>query len=101
MLFGAGLAGGIVTAVVGGIADLERLPRWNRSFVGLIAVCVAGSVAGAVLLAALTPGRQGAADVTSRSWSALRISAMPACAHTSKKGESSSVPISRPPRALA
>ncbi|HYN64104.1 MAG TPA: hypothetical protein VES36_05820 [Candidatus Limnocylindrales bacterium] len=28
LLFGAGLAGGIVTAVVGGIADLERLPRY-------------------------------------------------------------------------
>lgn len=35
---------------VGGIADLERLPRWDRSFVGLIAVCVAGSAAGAGLL---------------------------------------------------
>jgi hypothetical protein len=91
MLFGAGLAGGIVTAVVGGaslitfpallaaglpaivanasnavalmpgnfvggIADLERWPRWNRSFVGLIGVCVAGSVAGAVLLL-VTPER--------------------------------------------
>ncbi len=91
MLFGAGLAGGIVTAVVGGaslitfpallaaglpaivanasnavalmpgnfvggIADLERRPRWNRSFVGLIAVCVAGSVTGAVLLL-VTPER--------------------------------------------
>jgi uncharacterized membrane protein YfcA len=91
MLFGAGLAGGVVTAVVGGaslitfpalmaaglpaivanasnavalmpgnfvggIADLERLPRWDRSFVGLIAVCVAGSVAGAVLLL-VTPER--------------------------------------------
>jgi uncharacterized membrane protein YfcA len=34
---------------VAGIADLERLPRWNRSFVGLITVCVAGSVVGAGL----------------------------------------------------
>ena len=85
MLFGAGLAGGIVTAIVGGaslitfpallaaglppiaanasntvaltpgnlvagFADLERLPRWDRSFLGLMAVCVAGSVTGAVLL---------------------------------------------------
>ena len=85
MLFGAGLAGGVVTAVVGGaslitfpallaaglpaivanasntvaltpgnlvasVADLERFPRWDRSFVGLILVCVAGSVAGAALL---------------------------------------------------
>ena len=41
---------------VGGIADLERLPRWGRSFVGLIAVCVAGSVAGAGLLL-VTPER--------------------------------------------
>jgi uncharacterized protein len=85
MLFGAGLVGGVVTAIVGGaslitfpallaaglpaivanasntvaltpgnlaagIADLERLPRWDRSFVGLIGVCVVGSVAGAALL---------------------------------------------------
>jgi uncharacterized membrane protein YfcA len=91
MLFGAGLAGGIVTAVVGGaslitfpallaaglppiianasnavalmpgnfvggIADLERRPRWDRSLVGLIMVCVAGSVAGAGLLL-VTPER--------------------------------------------
>ena len=41
---------------VGGSADLEGLPRWNRSFVGLIAVCVAGSVAGAGLLL-VTPER--------------------------------------------
>jgi uncharacterized protein len=89
MLFGAGLAGGVVTAVVGGaslitfpallaaglpaivanvsntvaltpsnlvavLADLERLPRWDRSLVGLMAVCIAGSVAGAALLL-LTP----------------------------------------------
>ena len=89
LLFGAGLAGGIVTAIVGGssliacpallavglppivanasnaaalmpgnfmagLADLERRPRWDRSVLGLIAVCVAGSVAGAVLLL-LTP----------------------------------------------
>jgi uncharacterized protein len=85
LLFGAGLAGGIVTAVVGGaslvtfpvllatglpaivanvsnsvamtpanlvggLADLERLPRWDRSLAGLAAVSIAGSVAGAVLL---------------------------------------------------
>lgn len=91
MLFGAGLAGGLVTAVVGGaslitfpallaaglppivanasnavalmpgnfvggIADLERRPRWGRSLGGLIAVCVAGSVAGAGLLL-VTPER--------------------------------------------
>jgi len=91
LLFGAGLAGGIVTAVVGGaslitfpallaaglpaivanasnavalmpgnfvggMADLERLPRWDRAFMGMIAVCVAGSVAGAVLLL-VTPER--------------------------------------------
>jgi uncharacterized membrane protein YfcA len=89
MLFGAGLAGGVVTAVVGGaslitfpallaaglpaivanvsntvaltpsnlvavLADLERLPRWDRSLVGLMAVCITGSVAGAALLL-LTP----------------------------------------------
>jgi uncharacterized membrane protein YfcA len=36
----------------GGLADLERLPRWNRSFVGLIAVAIAGSAAGAALLLA-------------------------------------------------
>jgi len=91
MLFGMGVAGGIVTAVVGGaslitfpallaaglpptlanasntvamtpgnfiggLADTERLPRWDRSFAGVIAVCVAGSVAGAGLLLA-TPER--------------------------------------------
>jgi uncharacterized protein len=91
MLFGAGLAGGVVTAVVGGaslitfpallaaglpaivanasntvaltpgnlvagLADLERFPRWDRSFVGLILVCIVGSVAGAALLL-LTPDR--------------------------------------------
>jgi uncharacterized protein len=91
MLFGAGLAGGVVTAVVGGaslitfpallaaglpaivanasnavallpgnfvggLADLERRPRWNRSFLGLVVVCVIGSVAGAVLLL-MTPER--------------------------------------------
>lgn len=85
LLFGAGLAGGVVTAVVGGaslitfpallaaglpaivanasntvaltpgnlvagVADLERFPRWDRSFAGLILVSVAGSVAGAALL---------------------------------------------------
>src|SRR5438093_8181437 len=89
LLFGAGLAGGIVTAIVGGsslitfpallaaglppivanasnavaltpgtfmagLADLERRPRWDRSFLGLMGVCVAGSVAGAALLL-LTP----------------------------------------------
>jgi uncharacterized membrane protein YfcA len=85
MLFAAGLAGGIVTAVVGGaslitfpallaaglppivanasntvalvpgnvmagLADLERRPRWDRSFAALLAVCTGGSVAGALLL---------------------------------------------------
>jgi uncharacterized membrane protein YfcA len=85
LLFAAGLAGGVVTAIVGGaslitfpallavglpaivanasntvaltpgnlvaaLADLERRPRWDRSFVALMLVCVAGSVAGAVLL---------------------------------------------------
>jgi len=85
MLFGAGLAGGIVTAIAGGsslitfpallaaglppiianasnavgllpgnfmagFADPESLPRWNRSLLTLVVVCVAGSVTGAVLL---------------------------------------------------
>lgn len=85
LLLEAGLAGGVVTAVVGGaslitfpallaaglppivanasnvvattpgnlmagLADLERLPRWSRSFVGLVLVSIAGSVAGALLL---------------------------------------------------
>ena len=87
MLFGAGLLGGVVTAIVGGaslitfpallaaglpaivanasntvaltpgnlaagFSDLERLPRWDRSFLGLAAVCATGSVAGAALLLA-------------------------------------------------
>jgi len=85
ILFGAGLAGGVVTAIVGGaslitfpallaaglppiianasntvamtpgnlmagLADLERRPRWDRSLLGLLLVCVGGSVAGALLL---------------------------------------------------
>jgi uncharacterized protein len=85
LLFGAGLAGGVVTAVVGGaslitfpallaaglppivanasntvaltpgnfmagLADLERRPRWDRAFLGLLLVCIGGSAAGAVLL---------------------------------------------------
>src|SRR5262247_1777698 len=85
MLFGAGLAGGVVTAIVGGaslitfpallaaglppiianasntvamtpgnlmagLADLERRPRWDRSLLALLVVCVVGSVAGALLL---------------------------------------------------
>jgi len=85
MLFAAGLAGGIVTAIVGGaslitfpallaaglpaivanasnsvaltpanfiagLADLKRLPPWDRSLGGLIVIAVAGSVAGALLL---------------------------------------------------
>lgn len=97
LLFGAGLAGGVVTAVVGGaslitfpallaaglpaivanasntvaltpgnlvagVADLERFPRWDRSFVGLSLVCVVGSVAGAALLL-LTPDKAFSAVV--------------------------------------
>ena len=85
MLFGAGVAGGIVTAIVGGaslitfpallaaglppivanasntvalvpgnfmagLADLERRPRWDRSFLALVLVCTLGSAAGAGLL---------------------------------------------------
>ena len=85
MLFGAGLAGGVVTAIVGGaslitfpallaaglppiianasntvamtpgnlmagLADLDRRPRWDRSLLALVLVCVGGSVAGALLL---------------------------------------------------
>src|SRR5258705_7589315 len=87
LLFGAGGAGGIVTAMVGGaslitfppllaaglpaivanasntvaltpgnvvagLADLERRPRWDRSFTGLALIAVVGSVAGAALLLA-------------------------------------------------
>ena len=86
-LFGAGLAGGIVTAMVGGaslitfpallaaglppivanatstvaltpgnlvagLADLERMPRWDRSFASLGLIAVVGSAAGAALLLA-------------------------------------------------
>src|SRR5262249_39188672 len=88
---GAGLAGGIVTAMVGGaslitfpallaaglppivanatstvaltpgnlvagLADLERMPRWDRTFASLALIAVAGSAAGAALLLA-TPER--------------------------------------------
>ena len=87
LLFGAGLAGGVVTAMVGGaslitfpallaaglpavianvsstvaltpgnvvagLADLERMPRWDRSFVTLALIAILGSVAGAALLLA-------------------------------------------------
>jgi len=87
LLFGAGLAGGVVTAMVGGaslitfpallaaglpavianvsstvaltpgnvvagLADLERMPRWDRSFVTLALIAIVGSVAGAALLLA-------------------------------------------------
>jgi len=87
LLFGAGLAGGVVTAMVGGaslitfpallaaglpavianvsstvaltpgnliagLADLERMARWDRSFVSLALVATVGSVAGAALLLA-------------------------------------------------
>jgi len=85
MMFGAGIAGGIVTAIAGGsslitfpallaaglppivanasnavgllpgnfmagFADPESMPRWSRSLLALVLVCVVGSVAGAVLL---------------------------------------------------
>src|SRR5262249_24663933 len=91
MLFGAGLAGGVVTAIVGGaslitfpallaaglppiianasntvamtpgnlmggLADLERRPRWDRSLLVLLLVWVGGRVAGAVLLL-VTPAK--------------------------------------------
>src|SRR2546426_511651 len=97
MLFGAGLAGGVVTAIAGGsslitfpallaaglppivanasnavgllpgnfvagLADPERMPRWDRSLLGLALVCVAGSVAGAVLLL-VTPEKAFTAGV--------------------------------------
>lgn len=97
MLFGAGITGGVVTAIVGGaslitfpallaaglppivanasntvaltpgnlvagLADRERLPRWDRSLLGLMVVCVAGSVAGATLLL-VTPEKAFAALV--------------------------------------
>src|SRR4029453_18522102 len=42
-----------------------------------------------------------AGATTTRSWSALRTSAMPACAHTSESGESTGAPRSPPPRAFA
>ena len=86
-LFGAGLAGGIVTAMVGGaslitfpallaaglppivanatstvaltpgnlvagLADLERIPRWDRTFASLALIAVVGSATGAALLLA-------------------------------------------------
>jgi uncharacterized protein len=87
LLFAAGLAGGIVTAMVGGaslitfpallaaglpaivanasntvaltpgnvvagLAEFERMPRWDRSFVSLALISVVGSAAGAALLLA-------------------------------------------------
>src|SRR5262249_44075307 len=38
--------------VVAGFADLERMPRWDRSFVSLALIAIVGSVAGAALLLA-------------------------------------------------
>src|SRR5256885_13526836 len=90
MMFGAGIAGGIVTAIAGGsslitfpallaaglppivanasnavgllpgnfmagFADPESMPRWNRSLLTLVGVCVAGSVAGAGVLLGAPP----------------------------------------------
>ena len=90
-LLASGIAGGVVTAVVGGaslitfpallaaglppvianasntvalapgnlvaaLADRERMPAWDRSLVGLVAIAMLGSVAGALLLL-LTPER--------------------------------------------
>ena len=87
LLFAAGLAGGIVTAMVGGaslitfpallaaglpaivanasntvalapgnlaaaLADVERIPRWDRSFGALALISIVGSGAGAALLLA-------------------------------------------------
>ena len=87
LLFAAGLAGGIVTAMVGGaslitfpallaaglpaivanasntvalapgnlaaaLADVERIPRWDRSFAALALISTVGSGAGAALLLA-------------------------------------------------
>jgi hypothetical protein len=87
LLFAAGLAGGIVTAMVGGaslitfpallaaglpaidanasntvalapgnlaaaLADVERIPRWDRSFAALALISIVGSGAGAALLLA-------------------------------------------------
>jgi hypothetical protein len=38
--------------LVAGFADLERMPRWDRSFASLALIAVVGSVAGAALLMA-------------------------------------------------
>jgi uncharacterized protein len=38
--------------LVAGLADVERMPRWDRSFAGLAVVSVVGSAAGAALLLA-------------------------------------------------
>lgn len=97
LLFGAGLAGGVVTAMVGGaslitfpallaaglpavianvsstvaltpgnvvagLADLERMPRWDRSFATLALIAIVGSVGGAALLLA-TPEKAFTAAV--------------------------------------
>ena len=97
LLFAAGLAGGIITAMVGGaslicfpallaaglppiianasstvaltpgnlvagLADLERMPRWDRAFAALALIAIVGSVAGAALLLA-TPEKAFTAAV--------------------------------------
>jgi uncharacterized membrane protein YfcA len=109
MLFGAGLAGGIVTAIVGGaslitfpvllatglpaivanasnsvaltpanliagLADLKRLPPWDRSLGGLIVIAIAGSVAGALLLL-VTPVAWGCC--CSRRWPSTAAISVP------------------------
>ena len=38
--------------LVAGLADLERMPRWDRAFAALALIAIAGSVAGAALLLA-------------------------------------------------
>src|SRR5206468_11705253 len=64
--------------VVAGLADLGRMPRWDRSFTGLVLIAVVGSVAGAALLLA-TPEKAftavvplleiGRASCRERGWS--------------------------------
>src|SRR5262249_33805804 len=48
--------------LVAGLADLERMPRWDRTFASLALIAVAGSAAGAARLPA-TPARAFTAGV--------------------------------------
>ena len=62
--------------LVAGLADLERMPRWDRAFAALALIAIAGSVAGAALLLA-TPEKAFTAVVPLSSGSRRSCSPCP------------------------